>query len=691
MLVSYNWLRELTSTKLNPQEVRDRLTNVGLAVDAVEERNGDFVLDAEVPSNRGDCLSHVGIARELAVIERSRVQSPKSKVENSEGKAGDFAAVEINDPDLCLRYAARIIRHVKIAPSPGWLAKRLETIGQRPINNVADITNYVLHELGHPLHAFDLAKLGENRIVVRRAASGESIKTLDGVERKLDEQMLVIADAKRPVAIAGVMGGEDSEISNLTSDVLLESAHFNPVSVRRTAKLLGLHTEASHRFERGADLEAVLRAQERCVSLICEIAGGVASEDALDVYPSPPETKTARLRPERVEALTGLQVEDQELVRILTALGFVQKQNGSTPLIFLVPSWRHDVAIEEDLIEEVARHTGYDKIEIELPPSSLAGEYHATEPRKRALRRALAARGFDEVISFSFIDAAHDDQFQLIPPFCQVKGGSERFVTLQNPIIEEWTRMRPTLLAGLLSAVRHNLNQGTRDLCLFELGRIFRGPGQGKLPEEREALALVATGGVLEAGKAAASRETDFFDLKGALEAAIEAINLPPLEYEAARVRHLRVGQVAAISINGAPVGSIGRLAETNATDYKFRQPVFVAEVDLTALLSVNETPVRYSPLPRFPSIVRDVSLLVDRKTTVAELLKAVNDQELENCLGAKFVGSYEGEGIPENKRSVTLRLEYRAADRTLRDEEVDEIHWPLVKALQEKFSAEVR
>src|SRR5438094_172714 len=304
MLISYNWLRELTGTKLNPQEIRERLTNVGLAVDAVEERDADYVLDVEVPSNRGDCLSHVGIARELAVIENAGVQSPKSQIENAKGKTSDFASVEICDPDLCPRYAARIVRGVKLAPSPEWLRKRLEVIGQRPINNVADITNYVLHELGQPLHAFDLAKLTENRIIVRRARQGETIKTLDGVDRKLDSEVLVIADADKAVAIAGVMGGEESEISNLTEDVLIESAYFDPSSVRRTARMLGLHTEASHRFERNTDPEGVLAAQARCVALICEIAGGVATEDALDAYSKSIESKSVSLRTDRVEAIT---------------------------------------------------------------------------------------------------------------------------------------------------------------------------------------------------------------------------------------------------------------------------------------------------------------------------------------------------------------------------------------------------
>src|SRR5437763_1276173 len=435
MFISYNWLRELTGTKLEPQQVRDRLTSVGLAVDAVETRTDDSVLDVEVPSNRGDCLSHVGIARELAVIDKSKIQNPKSQVQSTNGKTSEVAYVEILDPDLCPRYAARVVRGVKIAPSPDWLVKKLEAIGQRPINNVADITNYVLHELGQPLHAFDLAKLVSDRIVVRRAKKGETIKTLDGVDRTLDGEMLVIADADKAVALAGVMGGEDSEISNSTVDVLIESAYFDPSSVRRTARMLSLHTEASHRFERNTDAEGVLAAQERCVALICEIAGGVATEDALDLYPEPFESKSVSLRTERVEAITNLRVSQQEMKRILSALGFDLSAEDASVLTYTVPSWRHDVSIEEDLVEEVARHTGYDNIGTDLPPATLAGEFHFTEKRKRALRQALSPRGFDEASSLSFVEATND--FELIRELA-----NRASVKLTNPIIEEASSMR---------------------------------------------------------------------------------------------------------------------------------------------------------------------------------------------------------------------------------------------------------
>src|ERR1041384_2337264 len=685
MFISYQWLRELTGTKLSPDDIRDGLTNVGLAVDAVEKRGDDSVLDVEVPSNRGDCLSHIGIARELAVIEKSEVHSPESKLQNTAGKTSDFASVEILDPDLCPRYAARIVRGVKIGPSPDWLTKKLESIGQRPINNVADITNYVLHEFGQPLHAFDLAKLTESKIVVRRARKSETIKTLDGVDRKLDNQMLVIADAKAAVAVAGVRGGESSEISQLTTDVLIESAYFDAASVRRASKLLGLHTEASHRFERGTDPEGVIAAQARCVALICELAGGVATEDALDAYPKLLAPKSVALRPARIEIVTSLRVDDVEVKRILAALGFALTNEGSEALTYVVPSWRHDVSIEEDLIEEVARHAGFDQIGSELPPASAAGEYHPSEHRKRALRRSLAQSGFDEAIDLSFIETTN--AFELIP---EVETASEQ-VTRVNPIIEEASRMRPTLLPGLLKSIRHNLNQGTRDICLFEAGRVFGGSGGGELPREREGLALAITGGRLEGNRAQPVRELDFFDLKGALEAAIGAMNLPPVTFASSTVKHLRPGQSAAIHLDGNRIGSIGRLAESVAGDYKFRQPVFIAELDLTSLLEHPEQPVLYSRLPRFPSAVRDVSLLVDRAVTVAELSKAAMDQSVPHLVGVTFVGTYEGEGIPDNKRSVTLRFEYRADDHTLRDEEVDQGHLPFVAFCAITFGAEIR
>jgi phenylalanyl-tRNA synthetase beta chain len=684
MFISYEWLKEFTETRLSPDELRERLTMVGLAIDAVEEHKGDAVLDVEVPSNRPDCLSHVGVAREVAVIENATMHLPAPSAHlKTQGRSKDFTSVEIKDADLCPRYAARLVRGVKIGPSPDWLAKRLETIGQRPINNVADITNYVLHELGQPLHAFDFEKLGGHRIVVRRAAPGEKLKTLDGVERTLSGDMLVIADAEKPVALAGIMGGEESEISTGTTDVLIESAYFDPHSVRVTARQLGMDTEASRRFERGADCEGVLHAQQRCVELICELAGGVATEDAIDVYPQPLTPRVVNLRPARVKELTSLSVRTDEILRILVGLGFERTDDMS----FKVPSWRIDVEQEEDLVEEVARHTGYEKIASELPPSNASGEYQPSEMKQRSLRRALNAFGFDEAINFSFIQ--QEKRIDLVP---SLRGHEDDQSQLANPIIEDAAWMRSTLLPGLLSSLRHNMNHGIRDVRLFEIGRIFAISTPAELPQETLALALIATGGAVEENKAQAERELDFFDLKGALEAAVDWMNLSPLSFTQTSARHLRVGQSAAIKLgNGTEIGTIGRLAENVAASYKFRQPVYLLELDLDALLSGPAKVIQYSPLPRYPSVTRDISLLVNRNVALEELFKAVNDQRVADCRTVKLVGTFEGGNMPASKRSVTLRLEYRSDERTLRDEEVEERHSNLTRALLEAFAAEQR
>jgi phenylalanyl-tRNA synthetase beta chain len=703
MDISYNWLRELADVNLPPRELAERLTMAGLAVDAVHEKGDDFVFDLDLTSNRPDCLSHLGIAREAAALTGASLRMPASEIQNAEGRAEEFASVRIEDAELCPRYGARVVRGVKIAPSPEWLARRLQAIGQRSINNIADITNFVLHEMGQPLHAFDLATLAERSIIVRRARTGEKIKTLDGVERELDGQMLVIADSARAVAVAGVMGGEETEISNATTDVLIESAYFDPQSVRRTSKALGLQTEASYRFERGVDYDGVRRAQDRCVSLICEIAGGTATADAIDVYPSKITPPVVPFRPRRVEELTGLAVNSAECARILESLGFTslspdnalatKSQEGR--LFFNAPTWRTDVTVEEDLVEEVARLVGYEKIGEALPPSPVAGEYLAGDRRRRAARQVLSGAGFNEAINYSFIDEAGavgdtgESRFELVPGLQKIEGDGA-FVRLSNPIIEGARLMRPTLLPGLLESVRHNFNHAARDVRLFETGRVFAASGGDARPNEVEAFALVLTGEALEEGRAT-GRVLDLFDIKGALEAATDAMRIGALEFKPAPVRHLREGQSARISLGGTEVGTLGRLSEEIADRYKFRQPVFVAEVNLTALLASGERPARYAPLPRFPSVVRDVSLVAPRAVTYGEMRRAILSLGIEECSGVTLVDVYEGAGVPEGKRALTLRVEYRADERTLRDEEVDAMHARVVGILENEFGAQLR
>ncbi|MDQ3131256.1 MAG: phenylalanine--tRNA ligase subunit beta [Acidobacteriota bacterium] len=694
MNISYNWLKDLVEVDLPPQELATKLTNVGLAVEGIHEFENDFVFDIDVTSNRSDCLSHLGVSREVAAI-----QNEKLKIKNYEErktKNENQNLVSIQDTDLCHRFTARIVRSVKIAPSPEWLVKRLEAIGERAINNVADITNFVMHELGNPMHSFDYNKLSENRIVVRRAQNGETIKTLDETERKLDETMLAICDAEKPVAVAGIMGGFDSSITADTTDVLLEVAYFDRANIRQTSRKLKLSTEASHHFERGVDIENLIRASNRATELICELTGGVADE-FVDVYPTrfaPNEIESKDIQ-SAVKRLTGLEVEESEILKILNALGFKTKDKSQIPnrksQIFLSPSWRHDVSIEEDLVEEVARIVGYDKIGEELPGSKSAGEYQPTESRKKELRKILSNFGFDEAISYSFIDTKHDETFELVPGLID-ENADEKFVTLQDSIIEGAVRMRPNLLPGLLDAVRTNFNQREKNLKLFELGKVFAAKtSEENLPTEKELLAIAVTGGEISNNRAIPVRELDFYDAKGAVEAALEAVGFADAAFAAENVKHLRNGQSASISIGGVKVGYLGRLNDEIAAGYKFKQPVFVAELNLQTVLAAKTPAVLYRPLPKYPSVSRDVSLLVKRSLSFAEIRNAVVEQNAEICRSVEFVDVYEGKGIADDERSITIRLEYRSDERTLIDEEVDAVHNQIIKSLEEKLSAKQR
>lgn len=680
MNISYNWLKELIEIDLPPAELAQKLTNAGHAVDGVHEAGDDFVFDVDLTSNRPDCLSHNGIAREIGAITGSKVQSPESKVANAEPGENN-GLVTIADSDLCHRFTARVIRNVKIGPSPEWLVKRLEAIGERAINNVADITNYVMHELGQPMHSFDLNKLAEKRIVVRRARAGETITTLDEVERNLDTTMLAICDAEKPVAVGGVMGGLDTGISDETTDVLLEVAYFKRENIRQTSRKLGLVTEASYRFERGVDIENLARASNRATELICELAGGEAGE-FVDVYPTkfvPNEVASGDIQ-YATKRLTGLDIETAEILRILESLG-ISSPDGKN---FTSPSWRHDIGIEEDLVEEAARIYGYDKIAEELPPAYGAGELQPAEPRKIKLRQNLSELGFDEAISYSFIDTKFDATFETLPGIIDEKT-EEHFVTLQDSVIEGAVRMRPSLLSGLLDAVRTNLNQQRRDVKLFEIGKVFASKtGEDNLPTEKELFSVVLTGGEVSQGRAMVSRELDFYDLKGAVEAALESVGLRNAEFSAEDVKHLRKGQSASISLGGKKIGYLGRVSDEISAGYKFRQPVYVAELDLQAAMAEERAPVLYHPLAKYPSIVRDVSLLVKRTTSLAEIRKAITDQGAEICRSVEFVDIYEGKGMAEDERSVTIRLSYRSDERTLIETEVDAIHQQIMGNLQE-------
>lgn len=684
MKISYNWLKEFVDVDLPPRDLAEKLTMVGLAVDGVEEHGEDFVLDIDLTSNRPDCLSHLGVAREAAAITRNPLRMPKVEFAESQAKVGELTSVEILNPDLCPRYTARIIKGVKIGPSPDWLVRRLEVMGQRSVNNVADITNYVMLEMGQPLHAFDLAMLKEKRIVVRAARDGETMTTLDGEERELTSRMLVIADAERAVALGGIKGGEDSGISDSTVDVLLEAAYFTPAQVRATSKTLGLSTEASYRFERGTDPEIVPVASARAAAMIAEIAGGEVLDGIVDIYPKQTERRRISMRRARYLQLTGLQIELSEAEAILRGLGFdVEADVENDSLHTTAPSWRIDIAIEEDLIEEVARIAGYDNLKTTLPGSAGAGAYLPGEEGRRTARRALTSLGYTEAVSFSFVNAEADAVVSNAPDSARL--------LLRNPIDETQSHMRTTLLGGLLKALEHNFNHSSRNVRLFEIGKCFLDAGEDR-PRETEHLAFVATGARNEFDWQTANAKIDFFDVKGALESIGAALGLPPMEFTPVETTtSLHPGRAALISLAGNRVGQIGQLHPRVAANYKFKQAVFVAELDFGALLNADRAGVRYQPLPKYPAVVRDLALLIETSVPLAAIERAVHALSISELAGIRLFDLYSGKELPAGKHSIALSLRYRAADRTLTDEEISVMHSQIVNQLTEEFSAEIR
>ncbi|MDX2032396.1 MAG: phenylalanine--tRNA ligase subunit beta [Blastocatellia bacterium] len=687
MKISYNWLKEFVDTELTPRDLAAKLTMVGLAVDAVEEHGGDHVLEFDLTSNRPDCLSHLGVAREAAAVNGKSLTMPAVELREAKARTSEVASVEILAPALCPRYTARAIRGVKIGPSPAWLVERLEAMGQRSVNNVADITNYVMLEMGQPLHAFDLAMLRGGRIIVREATPGEKITTLDGEERTLTSEMLVIADGERPVALAGIKGGEDSGITDATVDVLLEAAYFTPAQVRATSKALGLSTEASYRYERGTDPEIVAVASDRAAALIAEIAGGEALGGLIDVHPRKAAHPPIAMRAARYETMIGAPVELAEAERILRALGFAVETDAEQGVLRTAsPTWRIDVSIEEDLIEEVARIAGYDRLENTLPGSAGAGAYLPGEERRRAARRTLATLGYNEAISFSFVNAEADALL--------TEAGEDARLLLTNPIDETQSHMRTTLLGGLLKALEHNFNHSNRNVRLFEVGKCFlRAEGdEAARPAEIERLALIATGARNEADWQAASARLDFYDLKGAIESIVEALGLPAPGFAAEEaIGHLHPGRAAAISVGEARVGSLGQLHPRIAANYKFKQPVFVAEIDLGAMLDEDRVEVRYRPLPKYPTVTRDLAVLIDKAVSFRAMQTAIFALEIPELMGVRLFDIYAGRELPEGRHSVALSLRYRAADRTLTDEEIAAAHDRVRKVLGEQFGAELR
>jgi phenylalanyl-tRNA synthetase beta chain len=672
-----SWLRELVDVPVDTATLARDMHMAGFEVATVE----DDVIDFEITANRPDCLSLVGLSREIATRYGTRHKAP---VGRDLGAASPSSlgplTVTVEDPARCPRYTAAIA-DVTIGPSPAWLSARLTEAGVRSISNVVDVTNYVLLELGQPLHAFDLAKLAGPELRIRTARPGERIRTLDGQARALGAEMLVIADRDRPQALGGVMGGADSEVSSSTRTIVLESAYFAPGSIRRTSKKLGLSTEASYRFERGADVAAASEGLARACALLEQIGAGKARDGWIDACAAPKAPAVVTFDVALVRRMLGADVAVDDIRRILTGLGFVIGEASAARWAVSVPSWRVDVARDVDLVEEVARHFGYDRLPTTFPAlTTVPARPSARLEQDRAVRRLVSAAGFNECVTFSFIADKAAREF----------AAEADLVPIANPLSETFAVLRPSLLPGLVDSVSHNRRHGQRDVRLFELGTRFVATSG-----ERRALGLAWMGALDAEDWSAKARPVTFFDLKGVVEALGGWLGLSLTARAATRpfLAPGRTAEIVAESAAGARVfGVVGQLlpALAVARDIPAQDEVYVAEldldevVDLVTILDIQRT----HPLPRFPSIVRDLAILVDDTLPAADVRGTIRAVAPSTLVRVAEFDRYQGQGIPDGKVSLAYRLTFQAAERTLTDREADEAMEAVVAELAKVHGA---
>lgn len=687
MKITYNWLKEFIDFDWTVKELSDKLTFSGIEVEAIEPLSGgDHLLDLEITPNRPDCLSLLGIARDIRALAGGKITPPDCTVAEKGQPVDKLAKLTIEDGAGCPRYLARVITGVKIAESPGWLKAKIERIGLRPINNVADVTNLVMYELGHPLHAFDYDKLADHTIVVRRAKPNENFTTLDGVERKLTVDNLVIADAKRPVALAGIMGGLESEISDHTKNVLLESAYFEPNLIRQGSRLLGLRTDASYRFERGADPLILKKAADRAAKLIAELAGGQVAAGVLDVAKAEfPEYRQLSLRPEKANSLLGMDIPAKRMVEILNALELKAKISGDI-IEVRVPSFRGDVEREVDLIEEVGRIFGYDNLPSErIEPWAVPAIKRPKDIFLAGVSKAMTSQGFSEHYGLTLIDPGKLEALDLSPAF-----PSQPAVELVNPISSDQSALRTILLPGLLEAAGQNLNNGIANVRLFEMGKIFR--PQKPAPDEGLHLGALLCGQAANQSWDAKPQAVDFFDIKGALQFLLDSLGMADAEFAAEKIAAFHSGRSAMVRVNKKILGCCGELDPSVSGKMGLKDRIYYLEIDLDVLMEMSGLKQnKYRDLPKYPSIKRDLALDLPVETEcqqITELIKKLAGGELESVSLFDF---YQGKQIEPGRKSMAFTLLYRAADRTLTDAEVSGIHQKVVEGLKGKLQANIR
>jgi phenylalanyl-tRNA synthetase beta chain len=716
MRISPQWLREFVDLRVNDRQLADDLTLAGIAVESVREMDGQAVFEMEIGTNRPDAMCHYGVARECSAIYDIALKPIKPKLPKAKAAAKPFPIV-IENGKGCLRYNARVIRNVKIAPSPAGILDRLKIDDHGGVSNAVDASNYALMEMGHPTHAFDLDKLEGGKIIVRRARPGETLKTLDGVDRKLHPEDLVIADAKKPVALAGVMGGLDSAISGSTANILIESAWFDPVTVRKTARRHGMHTDASHIFERGADWGATALACDRVAELILQTAGGQLEGEPVDAVAGRIVRHSVWLRHSEILRHLGQDIPIAQIRRILTRLGFALYQSieesflkGFPPsevvkiksgemrqkarakakemgielpdfkidkekdLIVDLPTWRLDIEREIDLIEEIARIYGYNKFANTLPSFSGGVVELPTAGKQAKVRSLLLALGYNEAISPTFVSPAEASAFS-----------RSAMVPLANPLSEEQSAMRTSLVPGMLGMVAWNLNRGTSDVRLFEMGHVFSAPSE-ESTKETPMLCLGATGNAVEPSVHSPGRAYSFFDLKGDVEILlngfdVQGLHFNDLHFDEAERYH--PGRGARALADGIVVAEFGQVHPDVAAARKIKQDIYIAEIYLDRLFALPLRTPRYQPLSKFPAVDRDFSFLFADSVTFDKIQSTVRELNIAEMQSFRPVEIFRGGAVPHGRYSVLLRAQFQSPDRTLRDDEVAQWSGRIIKALE--------
>ena len=646
----------------------------------------DRILDVTLTPNRVDCASILGIAREIGTLTKRKITIPEIQTEESDNLIEHLADVTILDSQGCPRYTAGLVEHVRIGPSPFWMRYRLYVSGIRSINNVVDITNYVLMELGQPLHAFDHHRLADRRIVVKRAEQGQIFTTLDDQTWYLDDQTLMICDGKEPVALAGIMGGLNSEITENTTSILIESAYFDPIMISRSSKRLSLSTEASYRFERGIDIEGTDFALKRSLMLIARLAGGHIARGIIDCYPKPWSPPKITLRVDRANKILGTSIDRKEMADHLSSLSMAVKVVDQNRIEVRPPSFRVDMTREADLVEEVARLVGYNNIPVTLPAIRPTEENIPEFVLRDRIKTMLVGIGFTEIITYSFIS----------PQSADVLGAGEKsdlrsFVKLLNPLSEDQSVMRTSLIPGLLSTVRLNSLRGQDDMRVFEWGKVYI-KGDGELPQEKQVLAALITGMVSTQEWYQEPREADFFDIKGAAENILEELGIEKVEYKRNSPKEgFDPHEYARIFYSGSEIGAIGEVSKDVLKGYGVEKKAFILELCIDTLLSLVVWVRKFTPLTKFPSVRRDISIIINRSIQSAMLVDIVKEKGTDLVESVDIFDLYQGKQIAPQEKALAVRISYRSNKRTLRDDEVNKIHEGILEEIRRQTGGRLR